>query len=307
LALQTVAIVVLWFLTNQFIQDSWWGFVVLDKFAEYFILPSGLIFLLSLFSAKRSTKILACFPVLICLYFYASFFTPISSPNTPVGKQHFRVATYNIWNHNTDLDQVVNVVNDTNANVIALQEITEDQRGPLIAIFSRTPLADITELDIQIDRPSILANVEWNNRIVTVVSAHLNPSFWAYWRQPWQEIPGNYHQYIKDQNAQVLAIQAELQQRGDVEATFLACDCNSQETASTNRLLQKTFKDTFRTIGWQLGSPGATNLRFERDLMHIDYVWFAGNVNPTAIYRGTQTAGSDHEPVVADFLVGAEP
>lgn len=322
------AFVIAWFLTYLFIQDSWWGLVLLDKFAEYFILPSGFIFLLSILCRKASAKLLASIPVLICLYFYSSFFLPISFPGRLLVDQQFRVATYNVWNQNTELNQIINVVIGTEADVIALQEITESQRDVLIAglqpqyphnyvskpvnggttaIFSRTPLSNVTELDIQIDRPSILANVEWNKQVVTVVAAHLNPSFWAYWRQPWQKIPGNFVKYIKDQNEQVLAIQNELLQRGDVVATFLACDCNSQETASTNRLLEKTFKDTFRSIGWQLGSTPDPNLRFERNLTHIDYIWFSGKAKPTAIYRGRQTAGSDHEPVIADFRLGVEP
>lgn len=313
-----------WFLSYQFIQDSWWGLVVLDKFAEYFVLPAGLLFLLSVVTRKKTTILSACIPLLISLYFYSSFFIPQSLNSRITTEQKIRVATYNIWNHNSEIRKVISVINDTEADVIALQEITEAQREELIAglkinyphyhvskpvyggttaLFSRFQLLDVKELDIQIDRPSILANIVWNDQLVTVVSAHLNPSFWAYWRQPWPKVPGNYLQYIKDQNAQVLAIQTELERRDEVEATILACDCNSQETASTNRILRKTFKDTFRTLGWQTGSINSPNLRFERNLMHIDYHWYAGNLTPIAIYRGTQTAESDHEPVIADFVV----
>jgi len=46
--------------------------------------------------------------------------------------QRFRVATFNIWNHNNDIDEVVRVINGTSADIIALQEITEEQRDKLI-------------------------------------------------------------------------------------------------------------------------------------------------------------------------------
>jgi len=314
---------VVWFLYSRYFQDSWWGLVVLDKFAEYFVLPAGIFLVLSFFT-RRTTVVFAAFPVLIFLYFYGTFFYPISAQDISDEDQYLRVATYNIWNHNQDLEQVAIAVGNTQADVIALQEITEEQEKDLIAglesqyphyhiskpvyggttaIFSRYRLSEVKEIDIGIDRPSIIANIVWQNQSVTLISAHLNPSFWAYWRQPWNKIPGNYLQYIKDQNAQVLAIQNELEQQGTVNAAILACDCNSQETASTNRLLRTTFKDAFRSVGWQLGSTPSSRLSFERNLMHIDYLWYSGNTVPVSVYRGTQTAGSDHEPVIADFIV----
>ena len=316
-------ILVTWFFFNRFFQDSWWGLVVLDKFAETLVLPAGLFLVLSLFAKNRTTIVFAVFPVLIFLYFYGSFFYPISIQERSVTNQYLRVATYNIWNHNSDLDAVASAVSNTQADVVALQEITEEQKKDLIAVleskypyyhvskpvyggttalFSRYPLSEVEEIDIGIDRPSIIANILWQNQAVAIISAHLNPSFWAYWRQPWQKIPGNYLQYIKDQNKQVLAIQAELEQRGTANVAILACDCNSQETASTNRILRTMFKDAFRSVGWQIGNTHNDHLLFERNLSHIDYLWYSGSIIPLSVYRGSQSAGSDHEPVIADFI-----
>jgi len=138
--------------------------------------------------------------------------------------------------------------------------------------------------------------------VISVVSAHLNPSFWAYHQKPLMEIPKNYHQYIKDQNTQARMIIDVIKTRSDSKAFFLACDCNSQETASTNRLLASYFTETFRSVGWQLGNPDDSHLAYERNLKHIDYVWYAGGVEPLAVYRAKESVNSDHQPVYADFL-----
>ena len=315
--------VTVWFFFNRFMQDAWWGLTVLDKFAEYFLLPACAICLLSAFSRKISTTIFSLVPALISIFFYWSFFVPIK-PGVEVQEiDRFRVATYNIWNQNDDIGNVISAINNTYSDVIALQEITEEHRLPLIdglistyphyhiskpvyggttALFSRHPLSDIYEHDVQIDRPSIIANVSWYDKQITIVSAHLNPSFWAYWQQPWHKIPGNYQQYIKDQNMQVSSVIETIELRPDTDATILACDCNSQETASTNRLLSGQFNDVLKSVGWQIGDTGSENLRFERKLTHIDYIWYSGAIVPKSIYRGNQTAGSDHEPVIADFV-----
>jgi len=314
--------VAIWFFSNRLFQDSWWGLVVLDKFAEYLILPAIPVFIFSVFTRRKQTIVASFLPVLVCAFFYAPFLKPISSEADAENENHFRVATFNIWNHNKNIKAVVDVINATQADVIALQEITEEQRSQLVAglvptypyyhiskpvyggttaIFSRFQLNNVVELDIQIDRPSIIADLIWNESVITVVSAHLNPSFWAYWRQPWFEIPGNYLKYIKDQNRQVKEIQNELEQRSKSKATFLACDCNSQETASTNRLLRKTFNETYRSLGWQLGKSVLPGFRFEHNLTHIDYIWFSGDMLPVAIYRGMQNSQSDHDPIMAVF------
>lgn len=330
--------VLLWFIHNRLFQDTWWGIVVLDKFAEYFLVASIPVFLLSLVSRHTFTVFLALLPVVITGYFYMPLLSPLSAnaPGNVSGNisgdgsasvtsessDRFRVMTYNIWNHNKDLQAVSDIIQSLDADVVALQEITEDQRSMVVselspiypyfhiskpilggttALFSRHPLHNITELDFDIDRPAVIADMDWAGTRVTVVSAHLNPSFWAYYQQPWQRIPGNYHQYIKDQNQQADMIIDALKLRNESKAKFLACDCNSQETASTNKLLRSYFKDAFRTHGLQLGSPKNTELKFERKLNHIDYVWFKGVLEPVAIYRSKTSAGSDHEPVVADF------
>jgi len=317
-----------WFNTNRLIQDTWWPLVLLDMFAEYFLLSAAAVFLASLLSKRLLIVTIASIPLLLQLYFYASFFFPITSPTLLEENQRFRVATFNIWNHSVDLAQIVEVIKTTQADVIALQEITEVQRAQILAglqhdfphhhisqeifggttaLFSKHPLVNIKELDIQVDRPAIVADLLWGETRLTVVSAHLNPSFWARWRQPWHKVPGNYHQYIKDQGAQVESILTELDQRSEsgtgASATFLACDCNSQETASTNRRLRRTLQEALQTAGWQLGETGDQNLRFERDISHIDYVWFSGHATLNAVYRGSVASDSDHDPVIADFVL----
>ncbi len=326
--------VALWFLSYLFFQDSYWILVGLDKFAEYFLvlsIPFLLVaFLVALVSKQLKPIVYAIIPVAVSGYFYLPLFLPFgvnpnSNTNTAAGDQTVvRVMTFNIWNHNKDFDAVVSAVTESEPTIVAMQEITEEQKPEIVkrmtlhypyyhisravyggttALFSKIPLQNVVELEFNIDRPAILADVNIDDKTVTVISAHLNPSFWAYYQKQWHEIPALYHQYIKDQNTQARMIIDSAKSRKDSSATFLACDCNSQETASTNRLLRSYFEDTFDALGWQRGEPGSEKFKFERDLSHIDYVWFHGNANPLVIYRVKHSAGSDHNPIVADFVL----
>lgn len=317
----------LWFVANQFFQDAWWPFVVLDKFAEYFLVASVPILLISLFTKKKLTMVLAVLPVLVTGYFYMPLLKPAGDAVAVEANDTLRIATYNIWNHNKDLAGVVELLRTTNADVVAVQEITDVQQeefvermsalyphylvseqvyGGTTALFSKLDLYNVQELNFNIDRPAVIAEVKKNGSAVAVVSAHLNPSFWAYHDQPLLEIPRNYHRYIKDQNTQASMIIDALSARDGLSGAVLACDCNSQETASTNRLLSTYFKDAFRFIGLQLGEAPEAGLQYERKLSHIDYVWFAGDIKPVSIFRAKSGAGSDHAPVMADFYIAAE-
>lgn len=297
--------------------------MILDKFASYFLFCSIPVFFLSLFSRKIFIILTAAIPVAVCAFFYLPFLLDIRVPLTPPAIERFRIATFNIWNHNKNIEALVAVINQGNSDVVAVQEVTDAQKPELIsllsrtypfyhvskpvyggttALFSRHSLYNITELDFAIDRPAIIADVDWQGERVSVVSAHLNPSFWAYHQQPLRKLPGNFRQYIADQNTQANMIIDALKERSTV-AQFLACDCNSQETASTNRIFRSYFKDTFRAVGWYLGSPIDGMLMYEHNLMHIDYVWFAGHATPDAIYRSRESAGSDHQQIIADFYM----
>ena len=318
--------VCLWFVTYLFFQDAWWLLVVLDKFAEYFVLASVPLFLLSLITRKTLTIMLALCALLVCGYFYAPLLVPKNNMLANPAVTPLRVATYNIWNHSTDLQRVASLAMASQADIIAVQELTDEQRATFVelmsvayphyyvsqpiyggttALFSKLALNNIQELDFNIDRPAVLADVNYEGVVVTVVSAHLNPSFWAYHDQPLLDIPGNYHQYIKDQNTQARRIIDAVKARVSSSAAIVACDCNSQETASTNRLLKTYFKDAFRSVGFQLGEPIESNLKYERKLTHIDYVWFVGDLSPSAVYRARASAGSDHAPVMADFYLNS--
>ena len=125
-------LVALWFLCNRLLQDSWWGLVVLDKFAEYFLFASIPVFLLSLLFRNKLTIHAAVLPLAACAFFCLPFFFKIQSPKIPTESDYLRVGTFNLWNHNKDIEGVVELLNNGNADVISVQEITQVQRPELV-------------------------------------------------------------------------------------------------------------------------------------------------------------------------------
>ena len=324
LCISYAVFVALWFLSNVFFQDAIALLVALDKFAEYFLVAALPVLFISVCTRYWKSAVFAIVPVLIAGYFYGPLLLPLNSSTTTMpNAETIRIGTYNLWNHNQNYNGIRKLVDDIDVDVLAIQELTEEQKEPVVsrlskthpyyfisepvyggttALFSKRELHNIEALDFGIDRPAILAEIKFNGLNVTVVSAHLNPSYWAYANQPLRAVPARFHQYIKDQNAQANKIIEAVQERENSQASVLACDCNSQETASTNKLLRGYFHEALRTMGFRWNSEIDNDaLSFEQSLAHIDYVWFQGNIKLFAVYRAKLSAGSDHQPIVAEF------
>ena len=116
---------------------------------------------------------------------------------TPGSKRFLRVATFNVWFDNYRIDGIDRFLNDTDADVVVLQEVTKDHLGPLhrgldarypynvgdfgIVIFSKYPING----DGRVDRPGypewirLLARwveLDVNGTAVELVGVHLAPA-----------------------------------------------------------------------------------------------------------------------------------
>ncbi|MEL6319950.1 MAG: endonuclease/exonuclease/phosphatase family protein, partial [Cyanobacteria bacterium J06626_14] len=87
----------------------------------------------------------------------------------------------------------------------------------------------------------------------------------------------------------------------DSDAFILGCDCNSRATTSTNRILERFFKDAVKVTGWGLGSTPVENSTHEHDLNRIDYIWYTGALTTKGVYRMVNSGGSDHQLIFSDF------
>ncbi|MEO0984432.1 MAG: endonuclease/exonuclease/phosphatase family protein [Cyanobacteria bacterium J06639_14] len=313
-----------WFFTYLFWLDKWWPLILLNIVGYYLFWPALPILFVALFlyfKQRQDTRYIymAIVPVLIFVFFFHPFLKPNIIETHP--NSDLRVLTYNILNGNRRVNRIVSVIGQVNADVVAIQELTERLRPKIIdrlsetypyhyvstpmrsgttALFSKLPLAEVAELDFGVDRPAVVASTLVDGKKVTVVSAHLNPIYYALTNRPIRDMPRAIERYIVDQNKQAKLL-IDVLRDYDSSAFILACDCNSRETASTNRILATFFKDAATQVGWALGDTPIENARHERDLKRVDYIWYTGAIETTGVYRLADSGGSDHQPVFSDF------
>ncbi len=61
------------------------------------------------------------------------------------------------------------------------------------------------------------------------------------------------------------------------------------------------MKNTARQVGWILSGSQLANGRQDRNLQHIDYLFYRGALTPLSVKVLQDKGGSDHRPVVATY------
>ena len=313
-----VTFIGIWFSLWWLFGDATWWLVVLNYFRLELFYPAPILIILAWFSHRRGIFWLSWLPPLIFLFLFWPYFIP--RPAITDSEPNLRVMTFNVLYSNEKYDAVAGMINNYQPDLIALQEVQPDMMAALVerleaaypyslmgdenpygttAIFSRHPFIEMSVLDLTVDRPAVVTRVLIDDQPVTFVTAHLL-AYGLYWH-PVSQMPEIIEIRTADQNQQVKRILEEISD--PTEAVIVGCDCNSREHLSSSTMLDRVLTNTAREIGWRLGVDVPEGLTPDLRLRHIDYVFYRGNLKAVGIYTVQNAVGSDHAPVIADFML----
>lgn len=306
-----------WYLSWLKLGDGTWWLTMLNRVVPYLFLPAVLFLVWLLLSRRFKLVPFLLLPV----YIFSSLYHPYLLPKFTAPEADtvdISVMTYNVLFSNKKYDAVANVILTHQPDMVALQEV---QPGMMVAlqalladqypyssmgdrhdygttaIFSRYPFTDTYVLDLEADRPAVVASIEVGEKEVTFVTAHLQA--YGLWWVGWENIPQAVVQRTKDQNRQAqILLDALSRENGMV---IIGCDCNSKETSSSYRMLSEDLENASRRVGRLAIGNTFENLRQDINLQHIDYVWYRGALDPITAFRVLDRGGSDHYPVLVDF------
>lgn len=236
----------------------------------------------------------------------------------PAG-QPLRVMTTNLLGFNTDTAAVLAALRASDADLIALQELSPLQAAAIrtalsaeypfmvldprtgvsgSGVISRYPLTPTGETlpGEWIGTPHVL-RVEVNGQAVTFIRVHALSGL-----RPVRE---------REAAARALA-EFAAQQAGPV---IVAGDLNATPLSTAHRVLTQNLRDAWQAQGWGLGHtfPGALSPGSSRPvisgvpapqwLIRIDYIFYSPGVAATAAFIGPWDRTSDHRPVIADLIL----
>jgi len=254
-------------------------------------------------------------PALMFIVLYGFQFIPRDVP-VDDGTAQLRMMTFNTRYRAEGAPQLAEVILASDADVIALQELSEPAaeyfadhlmdvypyqithtNGLSVTgrgLLSRYPLTNDSLETLDKNVYYLRAEFEFDGETITVVNAHVSP-------------PGYGIAYNSaNRSRQVDRLLDRLEQ--DTGALILLGDFNTTQHSDDYAKLANRYHDSFRTVGWGLGQtfPDGSafrNLSFFQPLIRIDYIFHNDDLRAVSSQAWHSSGGSDHRPVVTDFIL----
>jgi vancomycin resistance protein VanJ len=295
--------------------SRFWIIELIANFLHWILIPSILIFIFYLIKRRWRRAIFWSIPVLIFIILFGGLFLPkFNLKQDQRSGIPLKVMDWNIeGNLNVDLQPQVDLIRDSGADIITLQEVSNGI-VPLIesqlrgiypyqelypagisgtGVLSKYPIQNAEVFQLS---PGALyngiADVDIEGTQVTLIDAHPSPPFRL--RQL---------RYVSATHAQIMSLIPRIPKDKPV---LMMGDFNMTDQSIFYRNLTATgLKDTWREAGWGFGTTWPVklfSLKHFFPLVRIDYIWHSDEFKPISIRVG-EGAVSDHKPVIAEFVL----
>jgi vancomycin resistance protein VanJ len=299
-----------------------WGFMgLIDSLIPILLIPAVLLLPISFLWRRWQLPVSLIVPLIALVVSYGGMFIP-----RPVSAQadtpQITILTYNIHNEIAQLDSVVEVIRQADADLVAIQELSAEAAQAfardLISQYpyqvmhpntfigqgalSKYPLNSDeywrnTDLAVSLGHERV--EIDFKGQVITLYNTHpIHPFFTT---------PGQiYNDYLRGREIDSVLARAEK----DSTPILIAGDFNMNDQSDDYRKIAASYRDTFREVGWGFGftfpdfrSGGARPaiLPFVRTplLARIDYVFHNGDFQGIEARVWPTSGGSDHRPVFA--------
>ena len=232
-----------------------------------------------------------------------------------------KVLSWNIW-CGTHLDKVINFLETANADILALQEVTQDERGNVAEIIANTleyqyvyttdvdmPLKYLPDYDQDNERTikmgnAILSKYEildskehylFENKGRSIIEAKIKIK---------DTVLNVFSIHLKHTHQQQLNLQdlqaGNLLQLLPQENTIVMGDFNSLPESGViqrvSKVLQNTEKESHQTPTWSVYREGCTECLIDKIVHKLDYIFISKNLRSNS-FHVYQSKASDHLPV----------
>ncbi len=275
---------------------------------------------LALLSRSRIAQVAALAMVGLFLAVYLPYFLPRSADGAATGGQALRVMTFNLGSATSTAQQVVDAVAGTDADIVALQEVTPEtasllrqklgERYPYsvlepeqsdAGLLSRYPIVESEFFRPEgIGRVALQSAVDVDGTRMHILVVHPRPPLG---RRPdgGLALSGRHFRALEEQAIDIAERAASLP-----APVLVAGDLNMSDQSQAYTYLAGRFTDAFRVAGWGLGftfpdrslEPGLGL----PPLVRIDYIFASPGVRFERAVTGCGTS-SDHCFVLADAVL----
>ncbi|MBA3874015.1 MAG: endonuclease/exonuclease/phosphatase family protein [Anaerolineae bacterium] len=290
-----------------------WGLIGLfNSFFHLLILPAVILLPLSLLLRRRWLVIELIAPFLFFISNYGGQFLP-RNINVPAEAPRLNLLSFNINKDNQHTDDVIRIVRESNADVVAIQELStwvadgfNTQLATLYpyralhpqadfsgqGILSRYPLSADEYWQINLGHQSL--QMDWNGQPVAFFNVH-----------PIHPLRGIQF----DGQSRAEEIDEMLRRASTVsDPVLIAGDFNMTNLSDDYGRVTEHYDDTYQQVGWGMGFgfPNfdyAFHIKYLPPIARIDYIFHNDHFQAVSMRVGTDSGGSDHFPVYATFAL----
>jgi endonuclease/exonuclease/phosphatase (EEP) superfamily protein YafD len=301
------------FLALRLVGEQWTIVEIFNSFAHLLFLPAFVLIPLCLLMRRFRLIVVLIPPVVAFLLSYSVFFTPRSSSAPPDALQ-IHLLTYNLKSQTQNLDLAIAVIHDADADVVALQELSEEAAATFAETFAESypyqalhpqPGEPIPGLGI-LSRYPITADEYWriyfgqqrlgieiNERDITLYNVHAMFPF----------APNGFVQRHQE------IVEILERARSETTPTIIAGDLNMTDQSPDYGLILANYADVHREIGWGMGftfpdfQTAIRRLSFIPPLARIDYVFHSADFQAVEARVWSSSGGSDHRPLYATLAL----
>lgn len=266
---------------------------------------------------RRSPYLLsaAALPLVVFGFFYGSSYLP-RPPYRDAGRS-FTVMSYNVWGGNSKYDRIVEVIEEMDADLVGLQEVTDRIAGEIQAnladrypyqaidggqaVFSRYPIVGREVLRIG-DRTAPITvqriDLDVDGKQIGVVNVHTHsPQLMA---SPFMGLrlgyPSGFVNRWRDLEVREL-MQAVEKMEGPL---VVLGDFNLTDLQVVYGEMTQVLRDAHKEAGFGLGLTRTPLRGLGPALWRIDFVFYSSDLVALGTDLGA-FGGSDHRPVVAEL------
>lgn len=292
--------------------EDLWLVRLFNNYAHLLIIPAVVLVPLCLLLRRIRVIVLLLAPLLSFLLSYAVLFTPraVSAEATPI-----RFLSYNLLYSNMDLDALGAIIEQANADVVALQELTHEtspyiqtrfaETYPYQALYPRTgaqgqgilsryPILEEEYWQILHGHQRAVLNVD----SVPVVIYNTHPPI------PHIALRSS---SVEQRSVEIQSVLDRAQQ--DEGAVVLIGDFNVTDQGQDYWKVASNYQDAYRAVGWGMGftfpefSAYRPSFAFLPPLARLDYVFYNDDLEAVEAFVWPESGGSDHRPLYVELAL----
>jgi vancomycin resistance protein VanJ len=284
--------------------EGWWAVALINYFAFWFLLSVLPIIILALvFRQKYLFLVSTLAGLLLSIRIIPMVF---HSTPTPTPMLTFKVMTFNIYKHNTDLEGIISVIKEADPDILALQELTPTISDGLLrelkesypyntlnsdlpvegqGLLSKYEMMDVSDLP---DYRFLSATIQSPQGQLRVFNIHAPKIAPFQWRKGWEE----QRDFIEGLLQQTINLSTPVLILGDFNTTTL-----SKSYAQITEEFRDSFTGTGAGLGFTYPAREKMGIKLPWPLVRIDYIFLNKYVISHETKVILENGGSDHRPV----------